>query len=286
MTLHHRWRWLSPLLGCVVILAILFIHIQLPATFIAPPGAAQSMGAAATWGHLDAAAQASPPASNTAAPPDTRMVLITEDGAYTPEQVAALQQPLAEALQYVQERTGMQLKAPVTINFNNDRGCKLSGVTYSRERRIVLYVCPDVEANRAVAIMAHEFVHQLASDHYGAPHYQADLMLSEGLAQWGAGKYKLGGQPDFRTLVGREYPNDLLPLATDSRGVNSFAIMRQLYDQWASFTEWIVATHGREALDQLYIGGNVRRPGSAPYERVLGTPFDGAEQQWKAWLQQ
>jgi uncharacterized protein YjaZ len=159
-------------------------------------------------------------------------------------------------------------------------------VAYTQERKIVLYVCPEVEANRAVSILAHEFVHQLAADHYGAPHYQADLILSEGLAQWGAGRYKLGDQPDFHTLVRQNYLNDLLPLRTDSRDVNSFVIMRHLYDQWASFSEWIIATHGRTALDQLYTAGDGRQPGSAPYERVLGMPLEATEQQWQAWLQQ
>jgi hypothetical protein len=306
-----RLRWVLPLVALLLLVAAFLQSKRLPMTFTTAPAAAQSMGAAAAWNKVGsyitapspsiAAAAPSPslaiaPESNASgAPPSTppaasaapqQIVLQTMDGAYTDDQLGALEQPLADALRYVQERTGMTLKAPVTVQFSNEQGCSLSGVAYTKERRIVLFVCPDTELRRATAILAHEFVHQLAADHYGAPHYNADLMLSEGLAQWGMGKYALGEHPDFRSLVQKEYPYDLLPLTLDSREVESFVILRHLYDQWASYAEWIIATKGRTALDELYIGGDGRRPGSAPYERVLGMPLDTAEQQWKAWIEQ
>lgn len=297
-----RSRWMLPLAALLLLLAAFQQSKRLPMTFTAPPTDAQSMGAAAAWNNLGSntaaplpslaaapepqapAAPSSTPPAASAPPP--QIVLQTVDGAYTDEQLEALEQPLADALRYVQERTGMTLKAPVTVQFSNEQGCSLSGVAYTKERRITLFVCPDTELRRATAILAHEFVHQLAADHYGTPHYDADLMLSEGIAQWGMGKYALGEYPDFRTLVQKEYPYDLLPLALDSREVESFVILRHLYDQWAAYVEWIIATEGRAALDQLYIGGDGRRSGSAPYEHVLGMPLDTAEQQWKAWIEE
>ncbi len=289
----YRLRWMLPLIALLLLLAALGQSKRVPMTFTTAPAAAESMGAAAAWNTPgsnttapETNAPATPPSPLPAAAAPQQIVLHTMDGAYTDEQLGALEEPLADALRYVQERTGITLKAPVTVQFSNEQGCSLSGVAYTKERRIVLFVCPDTELRRATAILAHEFVHQLAADHYGAPHYDADLILSEGLAQWGMGKYALGEYPDFRTLVQKEYPYDLLPLALDSREVESFVILRHVYDQWASYVEWIIATEGRTALDDLYTGGNGRRPGSAPYERVLGMPLDTAEQEWKAWIQQ
>lgn len=296
-----RLRWLLPLLALLLVLAAWEYTKRPPVTFAAPPADAQSMGAAAAWNTGGSSTAPSPsvaaapqaqapaaPASPSPAPSATpeQIVLHTMPGAYTDDQLAALKDPLADALRYVQERTGMTLAAPVTIQFSNEQGCALSGVAYTKERRIILYVCPDTELRRATAILAHEFAHQLAADHHGEPHYNADLILSEGFAQWAMGTYALGGYPDFRTLVHTEYPYDLLPLSLDSRDVESFVILRHLYDQWAAYVEWIIATEGRAALDELYAGGTARQPGSAPYQQVLGMPLDTAEQQWQAWIEE
>lgn len=284
-----RSRWVAPLLATLLLALALVGNARVTTSFVTPPDMAQSMGTVARWQSGAANAQGVAPASASTpvtTPAEQQIKLKTENGAYTAAQLRALEVPLADALRYVQERTSMQLKAPVTVLFSNERGCKLSGVAYTQERRIKLFVCPDTELDRAVSIMAHEFVHQLAADHYGEAHFKADLILSEGVAQWGAGAYKLKGHPDFRTLVRKTYGNDLLPLATESRGTGSFGLMRHLYDQWAAYVEWIVATQGRAALDELYASGTERAPGSAGYKRVLGMPLDTGEQQWKAWLTQ
>jgi hypothetical protein len=289
-----RLRWVLPLAALLLLILAAFLQSKrLPTTFITVPAAAQSMGAAGEWtsvnGNTAAAGDQAPtPVPSSAATPlavPQQIVLETMDGAYTDDQLKVLHDPLAEALRYVEERTSMQLKEPVTVLFSSEQGCNFNGVAYTDIRRIILYVCPDIALERATAILAHEFVHQLAADHYGEPHYDADLMLSEGLAQWGTGRYTLGDLPDFRTLIQQNYPNDLLPLAIDSREVESYVIVRHLYDQWASYVEWIIATEGRAAFDALYVDGQERQPGSAPYERVLGMPLDTAEQQWQAWLE-
>jgi len=288
-----RLRWVLPLAALLLLLVAFLQSKRLPTTFTTVPAAAQSMGAAGEWnsvnGDTTATSQPTPPSvpSSAAAPPAMQQIVLeTMDGAYTNDQLEALEDPLAEALRYVEERTSMELKEPVTVLFSSEQGCNFNGVAYTDIRRIILYVCPDITLERATAILAHEFVHQLAADHYGEPHYDADLMLSEGLAQWGTGRYTLGDLPDFRTLVQQHYPNDLLPLAIDSREVESYVIVRHLYDQWASYVEWIIATEDRDAFDQLYVGGEKRQPGSAPYQRVLGMPLDTAEQHWQTWLEQ
>lgn len=215
-----------------------------------------------------------------------QVALYTSDGAYTPEQVQNLSAPLLEALAYVSTRTGMQLTAPVSIVFDRRDQCGLDGAAYTQKRIIMLYACSDMPVRRAINIMAHEFVHQLAHDHYGAAHLQADLVLSEGLATWGAGKYWLGGEPDFRSFVQRNYAPALLPLDSDYRAIGTIDAMNRLYYQWGSLVDFMLATHGRDAFDKLYTSGRGMHPNTADYAGVLGTDLIGLQPQWQAWLSQ
>jgi hypothetical protein len=212
-------------------------------------------------------------------------VLFTSNGSYTAEQISALGPDLETALQYVQERTTMRLLRPINIMFDRrPEACGLDAVAYTQVRTIVIYVCPDTPERRAVNILAHELVHQLAHDHYGESHFQADLILSEGLATWGAGQYWLGDAPDFRTFVAANYREQLLPLATGPRADESAATLNQLYYEWAAFVEWIVTIHGMDALQHLYGAGSGRRPNTASYIAMLGQPFNEVETEWQNWL--
>lgn len=213
------------------------------------------------------------------------LVLFTSTGSYSGEQVTEIAHELETALLYVQERTAMRLLRPINIMFDRrPEACGLDAVAYTQVRTIVVYVCPETPDRRAVNVLAHELVHQLAHDHYGAAHLQADLILSEGLATWGAGRYWLGDSEDFRTFVAANYSARLLPLGSDPRGDESAATLNQLYYQWASFIEWIVAQHGPEAIEHLYGAASGRRSGSAPYTTVLGLPLTEAEAHWRSWL--
>lgn len=216
---------------------------------------------------------------------DGQLALYTTEGSYTPEQVRSLAQPLNEALSYVSERTGMKLSAPVNIIFDHRAGaCGLDGAAYTQKRTILLYACPDIPTRRAINILAHEFVHQLAHDHYGPAHMQADLILSEGLATWGAGKYWLGGESDFRGFVAHNYASNLLPLGSHYRDFGTLDAMNRLYYQWASLVDFLIATQGRENFDTLYKSGRGMEPNTADYQAVLGSDLAGVEQQWKEWL--
>lgn len=279
-------RWLLPLASSLILIIAILLSMRLPARFVTPPGAAQLMGAAAAWTDPHAASPSPVPEPTASTPEAAPFTLVAMPETYSDKQMTALQQPLMEALRYVEERTGIQLKAPVKVTFSNERGCTLSGVAYTDIREIKIFLCPETEADRVVSVLAHEFVHQLANDRYDAPIGKIDLILNEGIAQWGAGKYKLGDKPDFRTLVHQQYNYDLLPLTTNAREVDSLTIVRHIYDQWASLVEWTITTHGREAFDQLYVSGDSNQPGSADFEGVLGVPLDVVEQQWEAWLQQ
>jgi hypothetical protein len=281
-------RGLALILAVVVIVLVMRSPAQ-PAT-IAPPDA---LGIPAAPAPLTGQFERRPLPSVAPAPLDGRLAVIsdgslalyTSDGSYTPEQVRALAQPLNEALSYVSQRTGMKLSGPVNIIFDRHAGaCGLDGAAYTQRRTILLYACPEIPTRRAINILAHEFVHQLANDHYGSAHLQADLILSEGLATWGAGKYWLGGEADFRSFVARNYGSSLLPLGSHYRDFGSLDAMNRLYYQWASLVDFLIVTHGRENFDTLYTSGRGMQPNTADYQAVLGSDLAGVETQWKEWL--
>jgi hypothetical protein len=210
--------------------------------------------------------------------------LIVDDGLYANEQ-GALADELKQALAYVTQRFG----SPPASHFNavvtREDSCFLHGVAHTEERTVQVSTCNDIERARAVSIMAHEFVHQLAQDRYGPAHLSADLMLAEGVATWGAGEYWLGGQPDFRSYV-REQRNSgvFYPLATDYTG-KGIGAMNALYYQWGSFVDFLITTYGREKFDHVYVTG-LGAPGSADYLGVYGKDLTVLEQEWQVWLDQ
>lgn len=288
-------RWTRPIAALVALLVIVWIMRTTPTPpSIAPPGALGGLQAPAPLqGQFarEAATAASPDATGPLAGRTPvvmvgQLALYSGDGSYSAEQLRALAEPLGDALGYVSARTEMQLSAPVAIVFDRRATCGLDGAAYTERRMIVLYACPDTPTNRAINILAHELVHQLAYDHYGPAHMQADLILSEGLATWGAGKYWLGGASDFRGFVQRHYAAQLLPLGTHYRDIGTIDAMNRLYYQWASYVDFVIATRGRATFDALYTSGRGMQPNTADYGGVLGTDLAGSEQQWKEWLGQ
>ncbi len=285
--------WLRPAgIALVLIILILLVRRQEGTLRIAPPGALPDQGdtiqleqesvpaSVDTTPIAGAAGRA--PAATTAS-----LRIFTSAGSYDEAAATELAPGLEDALTYVQERTGMRLARPMNIVFDRrPEACGLDAVAYTGARTAILYTCPDTPDRRATNILAHEFIHQLAHDHYGERHLRADLLLSEGLATWGAGRYWLGSHDSFHDFVAAEYRGSLLPLATDPRGGATIATLNQIYYQWASYVEWLRASHGPEAIDRLYITGQDRRPGSADYHGVLGMEFATTEEQWRAWLDQ
>lgn len=227
------------------------------------------------------------PTTTAAVLPDTPVdvfTLIVDDGLYANEQ-DALGNDLKQALDYVTKRFG----TPPASHFNaivaREDSCNLHGVAHTEERTVQVSTCNDIGRARAVAIMAHEFAHQLAQDRYGPAHLSADLILAEGVATWGAGEYWLGGQPDFRTFVrGQRASGIFYPLATDYTG-KGIGAMNALYYQWASFVDFLITTYGREKFDHVYVAG-MGTPGSADYRGVYDKDLTVLEQEWQAWLDQ
>ena len=290
-----RNRWTQPV---VMLLAIALIAVLLrPAhrSFVAPPraidGAAASAPPTTLQGRFEAqaasaAAAPDPGAGHIAVTTAGALALYTTDGSYSADVVAGLAGPMTDALSYVGERTGLSLAGPITIVFDRRASCGFDGAAYTQRRLIVLYTCPDVPTGRAVNILAHEFVHQLAQDHFGAAHLQADLALSEGFATWGAGKYWLGREPGFREFVAHNYAGGLLPLATDYRAIGTIDAMNRLYYEWAALVDFIIQTHGRDAFDRLYSSGKGVAPDTADYSGILGADLGQLDAQWQTWLTQ
>jgi hypothetical protein len=289
-------RWTRPLVALVALLLIVWTMRTTSSTrVVAPP---EALGGGTTLqGQFQAqpapsAAPISAAAADSAVAGRTPIVMLgqvalyTSDGSYSPDQLRDLAGPLGDALGYVSARTEMQLSAPVAIIFDRRDSCGLDGAAYTERRLIMLYACADMPTNRAVNILAHEFVHQLAYDHYGPAHMQADLILSEGLATWGAGKYWLGRESDFRGFVQHNYAAQLLPLGTHYRDIGTIDAMNRLYYQWASFVDFLISSRGRETFDALYRSGHGMQPNTADYSGVLGADLGGVEQQWKEWLSQ
>lgn len=191
----------------------------------------------------------------------------------------AITAELYTALAYVSARTGTTPAGPITVQILADPQCALHGAAYTQSREVHVTTCAAIPPARAVNILAHEFVHQLAHDSYGDSHLRSDPILLEGWATWGAGHYWLGQHATFRDFLGGEAP---LPLVANHLG-RPAAEMNTLYYQWASFVEYLLVTYGRDAFDQLYRSGN-STPGSADYQGVYGIDLATLEAAWREWL--
>jgi hypothetical protein len=226
--------------------------------------------------------------------PGSDLEVFSTSGLYEADEREALASELEQALAYTSHRFGSTPSQRIIASVQDNPNCALHGVALTSERRVEVATCGNIPRQRVVNIMAHEFVHQLAHDYYGPRHLQADMILLEGLATWGAGNYWLNGQPDFRAFVRHHYfpeedqeddeaaADTLLPLATSYAG-RPISDMNRLYYQWASFVEYLLETYGRERFDQIYITGE-RSPGSANYAVIYGRDLDTLEQAWRAWL--
>ncbi len=280
---RDRWMLLA-VVAIALVLAYAALRAPEPAPVIAPPGALGVQGEALRG---DAVTQ---PAASADAPPDGAtlvagsLVLYTAPGSYSPEQLHSMAPALTEALEYVETRTGMQLAGPIAVTFEGRDTCGVDAAAYTERRSIIVYACADLPARRAVNILAHEYVHQLAHDRFGEAHLRADLALSEGLATWGAGRYWLGEEAHFRGFVQRHYASALLPLGSHYRDYGTIDAMNRLYYEWAALVEYIKQTRGDEAFDRLYASGSGAHPNSADYSGVLDIDLPGLEAAWQAWL--
>ncbi|MCS7092068.1 MAG: M23 family metallopeptidase [Patescibacteria group bacterium] len=203
-----------------------------------------------------------------------------DSGLYTNLQEQLENEAIA-AYDYVVRRFGAGAKGDITIYISSQQGCNLNGVADTQFRRIEVRSCNEIPLKRVVAILAHEYVHQLTHDEYGDAHLNADRILLEGIATWGAGKYWLGGtSEDFREYVKKQgigFPLQIHPYGRSADEINT------IYYQWASFVQFLVEEYGWDLFDELYVSGNYE-PGSARYQEVYGKSLDDLEKEWREWI--
>jgi len=273
---------LGPLLLIILIIGLAMGHKPLARSRLAPQWAMpQTFLANLAWPAWPVMA----PASKPFAQPTGLLELQNAEKIYSASDQAALKAELEQALTYSAKRFGSEPKSSIQTTLKQDANCALHGVAYTDQREIQVFTCAKIARQRVVNLAAHEFIHQLAQDRYGLYHLQADKILAEGLATWGAGKYWLGGQPDFAAFVRRyQRKEQLLPLKTSVEAKSS-SELNKLYYEWASFVEFLLQTYGREKFDALYQSGSFA-PGSAAYQEHCGKDLAALERAWQAWLYQ
>jgi len=278
----QRWAALSAILFFSLLVLMVAGHTPAPRPRIAPPSAVQPL-IAPEW-PLASGVATPPPAPLAGAVVQAGLLRIAiDEGALRPEEQPSVVDELDRALAYVVARFGSAPAGPMEVLIGLEPACGLHGLAYTDIRNVQVFTCASLPAARAVSIMAHEFVHQLCQDRYGERHFSADLVLSEGVATWGAGAYWLGDAPSFRAFVRPWLANGTaLPLGISYVG-RPISEMNQLYYQWASFVEFLIETYGREAFDRLYVTGQ-HAPASADYSGVYGKSFETLEAEWRNWV--
>ncbi len=166
--------------------------------------------------------------------------------------------------------------------------CAIRGLTLSNERTIRLFYAPDTDPNRVLAILAHELFHQLQHDYYGEKaHRRADIILLEGMAVWGSRAYfrSADGRPLYQQRAQQALrEGSLLPLTTSLEADCRTTTRNNIYNQWASFVEYLLSSYGRERFDTLYRDSTGRPAGSANYQGIYGKSLATLEAEWIAWL--
>jgi len=270
VTLTLRTRWLIVAIVVIVVAAAITVSRAHQPRRLAPLVADFSGGGAApAIGRSMLPVQA-----------DTLRISVAPQALPASASLDAITAELVTALEYVSARTGTAPAGLITVQILTDPQCALHGAAYTQTREVHVTTCAAIPPARAVNILAHEFVHQLAHDYFGEAHLRSDPILLEGWATWGAGRYWLSGAQDFRTFLGGQAP---LPLIAPHRD-RPVAEMNMLYYQWASFVEYLLVTYGREAFDTVYRSGS-GVVGSADYHGVYGVDLATLEAAWRAWLQ-
>jgi hypothetical protein len=185
---------------------------------------------------------------------------------------------------------GSNLEGRVSVRFEPAQTgiCAIRGLTLSNDRTIRMFYNPGANLRNIEAILAHEFIHQLQHDFYGVPaHLRSDIILLEGMAMWGSSPYYLNeaGEPRYHANSLRAVEEDLLlPLTTSLEADCRTTTRNFIYDQWASFVEYLLVAYGRERFNEVYASSNGRPAGSSNYQAVYGKSLGELEAEWLEWL--
>lgn len=212
-------------------------------------------------------------------------------GGLTTAEIYALADGVEAAIASGSTMMGTNLAGRIALQFEPPQQgpCAIRGLTLSNQRTIRMFYAPGSNLHNIESILAHEFVHQLQHDYYGAAdHLRSDTILLEGMATWASGPYALdeSGQPYYHAEVEQALNNGtLLPLTTSLDDDCRTTTRNTIYEQWASFTEYLLITYGRGKLDAVYADSAGRPAGSSNYQAVYGQPLAELEAAWVAWLQ-
>ncbi|NJM06175.1 DUF2268 domain-containing protein [Candidatus Gracilibacteria bacterium] len=211
-------------------------------------------------------------------------------GALSAETIRNLALPAESSIITGSQELNAELTGRIAVRFEpaQSGACAIRGLTLSNERTIRLFYEPNTDPNRILAILAHEFFHQLQHDYYGEYHHRrSDVILLEGMAVWGSRAY-------FRDEQGRYLYQErakqalregrLLPLTTSLEADCRTTTRNDIYNEWASFVEYLLTTYGREKLDAVYRDSTGRPAGSANYLAVYGKRLADLESEWVDWL--
>ncbi len=211
-------------------------------------------------------------------------------GGLTTAEIVALSGSVEQAIASGSTMMELNLSGRIALRFEPAQTgiCAIRGLTLSGERTIRMFYNPGSNLRNIEAILAHEFIHQLQHDYYGVPyHLRSDNILLEGQATWASGPYFLNedGEHSYHDDVRAAHQEGtLLPLTTDLFGDCRTTTRNTIYEQWASFTEYLLVTYGRDRFDQVYRTGNGRAAGSSDYAAVFGKSLAELEADWQAWV--
>jgi hypothetical protein len=211
-------------------------------------------------------------------------------GGFEPEAIKSIALPSELAILTGTAQIGAGLAGRVSISFEPPQQgpCAIRGLTLSAERTIILYYEPESDPQRVLRILAHELFHQLQHDYYGREaHLRSDVILLEGMAVWGSAAYFLDetGRPTYQRAAKQALENgELLPLTYSLEADCRTTSRVNIYNQWASFVEYLLEAYGREGLDAVYVSSSGRPAGSSDYQGVYGKPLSELEAEWIAWL--
>ncbi len=211
-------------------------------------------------------------------------------GGLTTAEVGALSGAVEAAIASGTTMMGNNLAGRVSIRFEPAQTgiCAIRGLTLSNQRTIRMFYNPGSNLYNIESILAHEFIHQLQHDYYGVPyHLRSDTILLEGMAEWASSPYNLeaDGQPYYHAEVQQAFEKGaLLPLTTSLEADCRTTTRNTLYEQWASFAEYLLVTYGRDSFDAVYRSNTGRPAGAASYEAVYGKSLAALEAEWQAWL--
>lgn len=223
---------------------------------------------------------------------DADALLVEKARAWAP----ALEGLLDEA----SERVGLALaRPPVAVIFARayEARCPARGLASpgAEAPLLMVFVDEDTTDVQIRAVLAHEIVHHLTYQ----PDFVGDAVLTEGVANWGAGPHALAWQgfPSWPAAA-RAYLADgtYVSVADETgqiprEGEACLARRDRVYNVRAAFVAWLVATYGRETVLAMPARevADPEDPDGEPlrvpdYEAATGLDLVALERRWLAEL--